>query len=83
MVSKRLQAGNGCPAGTGHLVLQHAGVFSRLLDHGSCTEGGLYGQLAGDLVGQATLPGGATTNPVVAGGTLYVVSARGQLHAFR
>ncbi|WP_306152324.1 PQQ-like beta-propeller repeat protein [Roseovarius sp. MMSF_3281] len=29
------------------------------------------------------LPGGATSNPVVAGQTLYVVSKKGQLHAFR
>ena len=29
------------------------------------------------------LPGGATSNPVVAGRTLYVVSKKGQLHAFR
>jgi len=29
------------------------------------------------------VPGGATTNPVVAGRTLYVVSTTGQLHAFR
>ena len=29
------------------------------------------------------VPGGATTSPIVAGGTLYVVGARGQLHAFR
>ncbi|MGA1234123.1 MAG: PQQ-binding-like beta-propeller repeat protein, partial [Lutimaribacter sp.] len=26
---------------------------------------------------------GATTQPVVANGTLYVVSRRGELHAFR
>jgi len=29
------------------------------------------------------IPGGASTNPVVAGRTLYVVSTKGQLHAFR
>ncbi|MGI3171446.1 PQQ-binding-like beta-propeller repeat protein [Pseudooceanicola sp. C21-150M6] len=38
---------------------------------------------SGSLTGQSELPGGATTNPVIAGGTLYVVSANGQLHAFR
>jgi len=37
----------------------------------------------GALVAQVTIPGGATTAPVVAGGVLYVVSAKGQLHAFR
>ena len=37
----------------------------------------------GTLVGTAEVPGGATTAPVFAGGTLYVVSTRGQLVAFR
>lgn len=37
----------------------------------------------GALVGSTEVPGGATTPPVVAGGTLYVVSTKGQLHAFR
>ncbi|GGH26519.1 Outer membrane protein assembly factor BamB, contains PQQ-like beta-propeller repeat [Cribrihabitans marinus] len=37
----------------------------------------------GALVGTVEVPGGATTQPVVAGGTLYVVSTEGELHAFR
>lgn len=37
----------------------------------------------GALLGSTEVPGGATTGPVFANGTLYVVSARGQLHAFR
>lgn len=37
----------------------------------------------GALVGSSDIPDGATTAPVVANGTLYVVSAKGQLHAFR
>ena len=37
----------------------------------------------GSLVATAEIPGGATTGPVVAGSTLYVVSANGELHAFR
>ncbi|WP_349252218.1 PQQ-binding-like beta-propeller repeat protein [Actibacterium sp. MT2.3-13A] len=37
----------------------------------------------GAEAGALTLPGGAASGPVVAGRTLYVVSARGQLHAFR
>lgn len=37
----------------------------------------------GTLVSTAPIPGGASTPPVVAGNTLYVVSAKGQLHAFR
>lgn len=38
---------------------------------------------SGDLVYSVEVPGGATTAPVVAGRTLYVVSTKGQLHAFR
>ncbi len=37
----------------------------------------------GSLAGTVEIPGGATTAPVVAGGTLYVVSTKGQLHAYR
>ena len=37
----------------------------------------------GALAGSVEIPGGATTAPVVAGGTLYLVSRKGQLHAFR
>lgn len=38
---------------------------------------------SGALRRSVEIPGGATTNPVVAGRTLYVVSTKGQLHAFR
>ena len=37
----------------------------------------------GALIGSTEIPNGATTAPVVAAGTLYVVSSKGQLHAFR
>lgn len=37
----------------------------------------------GTLTGTTEIDGGATTAPVVAGGVLYVVSAKGQLHAYR
>jgi outer membrane protein assembly factor BamB len=37
----------------------------------------------GALLDAIEIPGGATTAPVVADGTLYVVSTKGQLHAFR
>ena len=37
----------------------------------------------GAPLGARDLPGGATTNPAVAGGTLYVVSTKGQLLAYR
>lgn len=38
---------------------------------------------SGELVQTVPLPGGATATPVVAGGTLYVVTKTGQLRAFR
>jgi outer membrane protein assembly factor BamB len=37
----------------------------------------------GSLVGRAAIPGGASTNPVVAGRTLYLVTRRGELLAYR
>ncbi len=37
----------------------------------------------GSLIGQAEIPGGATTSPVFAGGVMYVVGSKGQLFAFR
>ncbi len=37
----------------------------------------------GRLVRSVVIPDGATTAPVVAGETLYVVSTKGELHAFR
>ena len=37
----------------------------------------------GNLVHTAEIPGGAAAQPAVAGGTLYVVSGKGQLLAFR
>ncbi|MCZ4354058.1 PQQ-binding-like beta-propeller repeat protein [Roseovarius aestuarii] len=42
-----------------------------------------YDPASGALTRTVEVPGGATTNPVVAGRTLYVVSTKGQLHAFR
>lgn len=37
----------------------------------------------GSLVHTAEIPGGAASQPAVAGGTLYIVGGNGQLHAFR
>ncbi|WP_298842666.1 PQQ-binding-like beta-propeller repeat protein [uncultured Roseobacter sp.] len=37
----------------------------------------------GTLTGSVEIPGGATSAPVVAGNVLYVVSTKGELHAFR
>ena len=42
-----------------------------------------FNPVDGTLVYQVEVPGGATTTPVVAGQTLYVVSTKGDLHAFR
>ena len=43
----------------------------------------LYDPASGAERGAVEIPGGATTNPVVAGNTLYVVTTKGQLLAFR
>ncbi|MEM9579766.1 MAG: PQQ-binding-like beta-propeller repeat protein [Pseudomonadota bacterium] len=37
----------------------------------------------GKQISAVEVPGGASTNPVIAGGTLYIVSRKGQLHAIR
>lgn len=37
----------------------------------------------GSLLSTVEISGGATTNPVVVGGVMYVVSTNGKLHAFR
>lgn len=42
-----------------------------------------FDPVSGAQTHAAPIPGGATAAPIVAGGTLYVVGARGQLHAFR
>jgi outer membrane protein assembly factor BamB len=42
-----------------------------------------FDPVSGALLAEVDLPGGAAAAPAVAGGTLYVVTANGQLHAFR
>ncbi|WP_170329259.1 outer membrane protein assembly factor BamB family protein [Ruegeria arenilitoris] len=42
-----------------------------------------FNPVDGTLLNRVEVPGGATTAPVVAGQTLYVVSSKGDLHAFR
>ena len=42
-----------------------------------------YSPKDGALLASVEVPGGATTDPVVAGGVLYVVGTKGQLFAFR
>ncbi len=43
----------------------------------------LFDPASGVERGTVEIPGGATTNPVVAGGTMYMVTTKGQLLAFR
>jgi outer membrane protein assembly factor BamB len=43
----------------------------------------LFSPEDGSLNAKIAVPGGATSAPVVAGGVLYVMGARGELHAFR
>lgn len=43
----------------------------------------LFDPQSGNEVYVTEIPGGAATNPVVADGVLYIVSGKGQLHAFR
>ena len=42
-----------------------------------------FDPVSGALNRSVEIPGGATSNPVVAGRTLYVVSTKGELYAFR
>ena len=42
-----------------------------------------FDPVSGALLRTIDLPGGAATNPIVAGGVLYIVSTKGQLLAFR
>lgn len=56
----------------GQLILASADERLRFFDPAS-----------GQMTRAIDLPGGATSNPVVAGGTLYVVTKKGQLLAFR
>jgi outer membrane protein assembly factor BamB len=63
--------------------------FGPILAGGRLVVAGSDGQLRsfdpkdGALISSVEIPGGATTRPVIAGGTLYVVSGKGVLHAFR
>jgi len=38
---------------------------------------------SGDLISQTEIPGGAASAPVIVDGVLYIVSSKGQLHAFK
>lgn len=56
----------------GRLIVASSDGFLRSFDPAS-----------GDLLAQTEIRGGATTRPIVANGTLYVVSGNGVLHAYR
>ncbi|WP_292267239.1 PQQ-like beta-propeller repeat protein [Marivita sp.] len=56
----------------GRLIVASSDGFLRSFDPAS-----------GELISQTEIRGGATTRPVVANGTLYVVSTNGVLHAYR
>ena len=43
----------------------------------------LFSPVDGSLVGTADIPGGAASQPALAGGALFVMGGNGQLHAFR
>ena len=42
-----------------------------------------FDPVSGALLAEMPLPGGAASNPVVAGGVLYLMTGDGQLAAFR
>jgi len=42
-----------------------------------------YDPASGDLIGTTPIKGGAGSNPVIVGGTMYIVTQKGQLAAFR
>ena len=43
----------------------------------------IFDPVSGEINFTLDIPGGATTNPVIADGTLYLVSKTGKLHAYR
>lgn len=65
-------ANHGPVLAGGRLIVASSDGFLRSFDPAS-----------GELVSQTEIRGGATTRPVVANGTLYVVSTNGVLHAYR
>lgn len=68
----RMHAHYGPVLAGGRLVVASSDGHVRFFDPAS-----------GELTGTVSVPGGATSNPVVAGRTLYLVSTDGKLHAFR
>ncbi|MFZ9074050.1 MAG: PQQ-binding-like beta-propeller repeat protein, partial [Paracoccaceae bacterium] len=67
------------------VVVHHGPILAGGLLYVASSDGGLtaFDPVSGDVVQTLDIPGGATTIPVVADETLYVVSKTGKLHAFR
>ena len=42
-----------------------------------------FDPVSGALLRSVPIPGGATTSPILVNGTMYIVSGKGELHAFR
>ena len=65
--------------------MHHGPILAGGLLYVASSDGGLtaFDPVSGDVVQTLDIPGGATTIPVVADETLYVVSKTGKLHAFR
>jgi len=95
----RLDAASGSVIWRVALPVEEEGEFwertTRFVQYGPILAGGRlivassegvirqFDPVSGSLVGSVDLPGGAASHPVVAGRILYVVSADGQLQAFR
>ncbi|WP_299549504.1 PQQ-like beta-propeller repeat protein [uncultured Tateyamaria sp.] len=73
------------PARQSEVFAHHGPVLAggRLLVASSDDTLRSFDPVSGGLTGRTEIPGGATTAPVVAGQTLYVVSRKGQLLAYR
>ncbi len=67
------------------VVVHHGPILAGGLLYVASSDGGLtaFDPVSGNVVQTLDIPGGATTIPVVADETLYVVSKTGKLHAFR
>jgi outer membrane protein assembly factor BamB len=70
--SKEIYAHHGPVLAGGQIVIASNDGLIRLFD-----------SVSGALSASVAVPDGATTSPVVAGGVLYIVSSKGELHAFR
>ena len=67
------------------VVVHHGPILTGRNLYVASSDGNLtaFDPASGEALRTLEIPGGATTNPVVADATLYVVSKTGKLHAFR